>query len=261
MNPHDIIGDAKPNKGGAGITDGSYIFAVENLICNTEGNDGVTFIAELRVMKSDPIPVQAGQLNPGEGAPEPLPVGTSCSYVQKVGKFKSAKGNWKAFFCANMAGLGYSEAQCTGQLSAAVCQPHQPVRGALVKGVSYRRQNQGRDNPANKGQWMTLMNWYPQGEQTELTIKEVRAYLDATSQAAPATAMQQVVGQAVQQAYAQPAVQPAPAPVQQVAPQQFVQPAAPAQPAPATFAQPAPQVAPSPVAGGILGGLFPNLPK
>lgn len=246
MNPHDIIGDAKPNKGGAGITDGIYIFAVENLICNPEGNDGLTFIAELRVMKSDPIAVSGSQLNLNEKAPEPLPVGTSCSYVQKVAKFKSAKGNWKAFFCALMGGLGYGEAQCTSQLSQTVCSANQPVRGALVKGSSYRRQNQGRDNAANKGQWMTLMNWAPQGDQTEMTIKEVRAHLDATSTSAPPSAVQQVAAQAIQQAYAQPATQAAPAA------QQFTQPAAPAQPAPATFAA-APAQAP---VGGILAGLL-----
>jgi hypothetical protein len=182
---HSAIGSATPSKGGNFVRDGEYLFAVEKAITH-QNDDGIFFVAELRVLESKAVPVT--MLAEGETAPTPNPVGSTASLAFNLTKFKSAKGNARAFLIGVLGGIGYAEEQVGGQQSREACSPQQPLRGMLVRDQTFRKMTRGA--PGNPPHPMTLHKWVPV-PQTLDQIKTIRARLDAavpaeTPAAAPA---------------------------------------------------------------------------
>jgi hypothetical protein len=182
------IANASATKGGNNLKDGKYRLVVEKMLLNT-GHTGTSFIPELRVMKAEQTEKDA----------EPNAAGSTVSCVWNVTKHASAPGNVKAFL---LAVLGLDEAttpaaQVQELLSKAVG-AEQILRGFEIDASTIRRVNQGRDNPANRGQTMTLPVWQHVPGQTQESVARNRAMLAGTAQPAAA-------------APAQPATQAAPA--------------------------------------------------
>lgn len=162
MNFNKMISGATPSQGGNYLRDGIYSLLVEKVVQH-QGNDGPTFVAELRVTESKKT----------EQDVEPNPVGTTVSYAQVLMKFKSAPGNAKAFLLGVLGGLGYAESDLTDQLVDEVVGDGQPLRGAQVKCSTYRKMT--RDG----SKMLTLPKWQSVA-QDEAAIKRGREFLDQT---------------------------------------------------------------------------------
>lgn len=163
MDAFDTIGSATPSRGGNYLRDGIYKFAVEKMLMH-RGNDGPTFVAELRVLESAPA----------EGGVEPNAVGTTVSYAQILQKFKSAPGNARSMVIGVAGGLGYAEHEVDSAFIKSVCGEDQPLRGATVKVSTYRK-------PTRDGsKTLTLPNWQSVSQE-ESDIVKMRAFLDSTA--------------------------------------------------------------------------------
>lgn len=176
----DTIANAKTSGGGNRIADGSYTFMVKNLLLE-EKRGGVTFIAEFYVISAAPVPLVAGLLNDGEvaGLSIPNPVGSSGSYVVVMNN-DSAPGNIKAF----VEGLDGTPNMDPAKFKATLKQAtggNQPMRGALVKGDTYRKTIKGGPNA---GKPFTGWNWHTVHGQTAETIAQGKAKLEALASAA-----------------------------------------------------------------------------
>lgn len=167
------IAGASATGGGNNIRDGIYKLMVERITIQN-GHTGESFIAEFRVMESQPNGAADEQGRPVL----PNAVGSSCSMVANLTKHESAAGNAKALICGALAGLGYTEAQITPEVMAYVCSENNPLRGLLVIDETYRGVNKGRSNPANAGKPLTLNKWKPVA-QTEDQVKTQRAWIDS----------------------------------------------------------------------------------
>ena len=177
----DMIANARETQNGNRIRDGKYEWLVERCFMQEDRKRIPMYITELRVIASEPT----------EQGVAPNPVGETVGCVWKLDK-DSAGGNIKAFLLA-LLGLNsattppeefkrYSAASVSGDGTA--------FRGIRIAGSTVRRVNQGRDNPQNKGMVMVFPNFVHVPGQTEESIAQGRAYLDATSPAKPAPAAQ-----------------------------------------------------------------------
>lgn len=215
---------ANENGGGNWVNDGRYVFMIEALR-EHNGHEGTSFIAELRVVHSEPDPMTPDV--------KPNPVGSSCSFVQNATKFPSAMGNIKAFFLGLLGGMGFDKPGVEAFMADdakmnAITGPAQPLRGALVGDNTYRGTNKGRMNPANAGKPLTLHKWQSI-TQDESKIKAGRAYLDANTASSAAATTGQMFAQ-------QPAQQPAPQQPAPVVTQAYAPPVQPAAEQPAASA-------------------------
>lgn len=223
--------------GGNFIRDGIYKFLVEK-VHMVAGHQGESFIAELRVMESNP-----SGLNDEQGRPiVPNAPGSTCSLVCNITANESAAGNAKAFLEGALAGLGYSAVQATApDTLALVTSEKNPMRGVVVLDETFRGINKGRKNAANAGKPITKHKWSPVLGQTLETVAQCRAWLDANqAKPEPAPVVTTPTGPAPSGLAAFGGATPA------------AQPAAQTQPTPA--AQPATTAALGGVLGGILGG-------
>ncbi len=202
MNPmQDIlskIANAKATKGGNRICDGDYEYLIESFGVN-QGFEGTCFIAELRVTESK-------QTEPDI---VPNPVGSTVSMVANVTKHASALGNVKAFI---LAAIGADESQVSAEAMQATLgqaiDPTQPLRGMKIRNRTFRKVNQGRNNPKNAGQVMTLNNFQHVPGQTGESIKAGRAYLDTNAATAAPQQSPQSTPSSPQQSVASPQPQP-----------------------------------------------------
>jgi hypothetical protein len=171
----DKIANAAVSKGGNYLQDGDYEFIIERVEFGQK-RKGVCYVPELRVVRADKI-----------GDDEPNPVGSTVSCVWNVSTSTAAPGNIKEFVLA-LLGLDESAApalvkEMTGKSYA----PEQPFRGIRIAARTFRKTNQGKDNPANRGQVMVIPKWRTVPGQTEQTVAAGRAMLDGTAPA-PAAA-------------------------------------------------------------------------
>lgn len=169
------IAEAKPTQGGNFIVDGDYTYLIER-IGLSDGHAGNCFIAELRVLESKKT----------EADVDPNPAGSSVSFVQNLTKYENAPGNVKAFMNA-LYGLeeGQVPAEQAQQILAHAIGEGNPCRGMKVRNSTYRKMNQGKANPANRGKMMTLNKFIHVPGQTVETIAQGKAQLDNTSAVSP----------------------------------------------------------------------------
>jgi hypothetical protein len=175
QNAFKKIATAQASGGGNHIRDGKYKFLIDKVFIH-EGDENDSFIAELRVMESEP----SGEVDAAGRPIAPNPVGSTCSFVCNF-KFKSAGGNAKAFV---MAAVGCTEEELTPEQLAFVCSDDNPLRGVAIIDETYRGVNKGRDNPANAGKPLTLNRW-KHVSQTEADVAEGKKYLDSTAAKEP----------------------------------------------------------------------------
>lgn len=224
MDIFDQIAGARATQNHNRVSDGDYEWLVERIFMQKDRKNIDMYVAELRVMKS-------AQIEPDT---RPNPVGELVGCAWKLDK-DSSSGNIKAFL---LALLGLNEAtvskeQMRQYTVASISGDGTTFRGIRLAGRTVRRVNQGRDNPENKGKVMTFPNFEHVPGQTEASIAQGRATLDAGVPAQPAA-----------QTYAPPPAAPAPV---------YTPPAAPAA---QTYAPPVSAAQPAPTPGALLGGLF-----
>ena len=131
------IAAAKATGGGNLITDGDYIFEVEKILLHA-GYKGTSFIAEMRVVESEPT-VEGVAPNKG---------GSAASLIVNLDKNpEMAPGNVKAFVLA-LLGLDESATsteQFVGHLEGLLADA-QPARGMLVADTTFRKKIQKGPN-------------------------------------------------------------------------------------------------------------------
>jgi hypothetical protein len=189
MDIFERIASASATAGGNWIKDGVYVFAIKE-VKYEELFNGLTWVTELIVLAAEPIP---GMMEVGgqpcdagvQGAVQVIPsaVGSKVSFTRPL-RIKNAAGDIKMFMLAltnkREEDFDREEAEAkqkrvieeaqgvpldkrTQSPFAEACQlikgPQQIVRGAVIKCTTYRKKNQGRDNPANKGKILTLQDW------------------------------------------------------------------------------------------------------
>lgn len=173
------IANASATKGGNNLKDGKYRLVLERMLVHN-GHKGTSVIPEFRVKTSEQT----------EKDVEPSPVGSTVSCVWNLTQHENAKGNVKALI---LAMLGLDEAATpvaqVQQLTEKACSPEQILRGFEVDATTIRRINQGKKNPANRGQVMTLPMWQHVPGQTQESVAKNRAELDGAAPAAPPAAV------------------------------------------------------------------------
>lgn len=170
---------------GAFIRDGSYLLAIDQCKCE-RGFKGDRWVTNFIVLAAKAMPgmyeiggqpcfpngsvVAVGAPNPGAVLVEPNEVGEKIDFVAMM-KQSSAAGNVKSFFLAlsgvNEKTFNAREKELMAQGKASeflqsarlLCSPSQPFRGALIRCTTQRKENQGRDVPANKGKLIVSQNW------------------------------------------------------------------------------------------------------
>lgn len=183
------IAKAKVSKGGNWIKPGEYELVVKALLMQPNRKKVQQFIAELVVLKAKP----GSDRNADGTAIEPSSAGSEVTYLVPLDK-DAAAGNVKAFV---LALLGYTEAELDaeekkdpGAFADTIEELVNQAPGAKSeKGVvlsvnsgagmvigdrTYEKENQGKDNPANKGKMFTAHNWFSV-ENTEASIAAQKA--------------------------------------------------------------------------------------
>jgi hypothetical protein len=173
----DKIANAAVSKGGNYLQDGDYEFILERVEFGQK-RKGVCFVPELRVVRADKVV-------DGE---EPNPVGSTVSCVWNVSTSTAAPGNIKEFILA-LTGLDESAPPAqVKDLTGKAYSPEQPFRGIRIAARTFRKTNQGKDNPQNRGQIMVIPKWRTVQGQTAETVAQGRAMLDGTAPAPQAAA-------------------------------------------------------------------------
>lgn len=160
--------------GGNNINDGRYRFLVENFIEHVGGSPPqTTYVLELRTMESAAVEI------PGlEKQPVPNAVGSSVSCAWNTGKHQSAMSNAKA---AIFGILGVDPKTITEDETNEILDDvidNNSLRGMIVDVETYRKLNQGKTNPQNRGMPMTFPKWIHVAGQDEESIAKGRATLD-----------------------------------------------------------------------------------
>lgn len=172
------IANSSATKGGNNLKDGKYRLIVEKMLLNS-GHSGTCFIPELRVVSAAAT----------EKDTEPNSVGSTVSCVWNVTKHDSAPGNVKAFI---LSALGLDEASTPAakvqELLSKAVGAEQILRGFEIDCSTMRRINQGKSNPANRGQVMVLPTWQHVAGQTQESVAKNRSMLDGAPQSAPVAA-------------------------------------------------------------------------
>jgi hypothetical protein len=181
------IKDAKIFGKGSNIRDGKYVLMIESVTEKQNQKKEGQFIAEFRVIKAEAIgeyEIAADGKSTTTKPVVPNAPGTSCSFVQ-VSKHDSATSNIKGFLLGALSALGYTEEQIDGPLYDEATGENQPLRGLLVGCETIRTLNQGKTNPANRGNILVLPKWSPI-EQNEADIIAGKKFLDENKAKAPA---------------------------------------------------------------------------
>jgi hypothetical protein len=168
-----LVQEARATGGGENITAGDYLWAVERLV-EIDGYEGRSFIAELLVLEAEAIDEKV----------KPNKVGSSVSCVWNVTKQKEmALGNIKSFL---MGLFGVPEDEITADvLDSVVDEEKNPMRGMRIAGRTMNKINQGRTNPANRGQVLVIPKWRTI-EQTPEQVAEWRKAMGEAKKYAPA---------------------------------------------------------------------------
>ncbi len=187
----DAIAKASASGGGDNLKDGRYILAIREVVLQ-QGFKGKSFIVRFQVVHAEPQlgmfelggqPVAAG--TPGAIQVTPNAVGStpSCAWVLDDSNPK-AKQNVKQFMLAlsNEREAEFDVREAATRQARIVAQAQglpqdqwpvsefarscifitsneQPMRGALIGCTTYRTENRGQKNPANKGKLLVLQNW------------------------------------------------------------------------------------------------------
>ena len=181
------ITNAKVTGGGDWCRDGSYVYQVKKLTLE-KGFTGVSFKAELKILKGEGIDIPSGLADDSKGEKPglatPSKVGSVVSYVVNLSKSTSAAGNVKALMMA-LDGPGDSDDAAFTALLKQATDPSggNPFRGALVADRTFRKLI--KTGP-NMGKPFMGHNWTHVPGQTTEAIKAARATLDAEESAAVA---------------------------------------------------------------------------
>lgn len=144
----NILATAKTFKRSGNIEEGSGLLVVNELIYD-ELEEGLTFIAEMKVVEVTPAP----------GAARANRVGETVGYVQKIDKFKSAAGNATGFICT-LLGMDSEEAGADPEKFSLrvkkLISDSQPARGHLIRYETYRQATK-----AQKAEGRGGFNAYP----------------------------------------------------------------------------------------------------
>jgi hypothetical protein len=171
------ISNASASKGGNNLRDGKYKLIIERVVLN-KGHEGTCVIPELRVVSAERV----------EQGVEPNDVGSSISCVWNLEKHReTAPGNVKSFVLA-VTGMdeGKTPAEEVQKATASMLADPYAFRGLEVEVTTYRKTNQGKKTPANRGQILVLPAWKHVTGQTPETVMANRAALGGTAAPAPA---------------------------------------------------------------------------
>jgi hypothetical protein len=168
---------AKANGKSDNFVDGQGTAVILQCIGKTDGNEGPTFIARLKIVESSN---KGDRDDKGELVP-PNAVGSTVGWVQKLTKFKSAPGNLKGFIL-NTLGMKESEVGEDDYIGACAAAegPEQALRGMLVKFSSYRQTTKGGPNAGKTNTYIQFSPVSVEAGNDGAKIAARRAELDKT---------------------------------------------------------------------------------
>jgi len=170
----DAIGAAPANLKSPHITGGQGRALILKEIYK-QMNDGPTWVTELKILDSKPVP----------GAPDfapPNAVGQVCGWVQKTQMYKSAVGNVKAHV---LAVLGEDESKVSAmdvsQAIAEIVGDTQPARGMLIDYATYQQTTKTGANAGKVNTYVRFSHVPPSDGNSGPEVAARRAELDKTN--------------------------------------------------------------------------------
>jgi hypothetical protein len=172
-----------------------WVFVVKWVVLASARREGALHLNGKLVPEGTVGGVQVEPQRPGEESSFAAPMGKTMAAVNAKALLMAFLGKDEATFERDeaeaaarraplvMAGVHESQwpMEARSPFSVAVwmlVQPNQPMRGAVIRASTYRKQNSGQDVEQNKGTWMAITN-YIHAPHDKVEIKRRRDLLDA----------------------------------------------------------------------------------